>query len=328
MRFLVWITAICAALYAGYWVVGSRAVLQGAESALAEMKAGGRADYSAVSLQGFPSRFDLTIEAPQLVSADGYSQWQADFLQLLALSYRPNHLMAIFPPRQTLRAGYEEIALANSDLRASIALAASTDLALDHAEVEGHDLDLSSNFGWQLLAEKLVLASRRADGSGTTHEIALKVTGLAPGDQFRQLIDPQHRHPSVASTASAGMIASFDAPLDRRLAEAPVRLRALRDIGVTLSWGTMQLTASGAVEIDSAGLPVGRIDLVGDDWRAIFALLRDGGVFDPQLAPGFENGLAEIAKADGTPDQLKLPLIFENGGVWLGPLPLGPAPRF
>ena len=71
MRKLIWIVAIFAALYGGYWFVGSRAALTGMEAALDRMKAEGLGTYRAVTLRGFPSRFDITIDKPELVSGTG-----------------------------------------------------------------------------------------------------------------------------------------------------------------------------------------------------------------------------------------------------------------
>lgn len=328
MRAVIWLTFILAALYGGYWVVGSRAALRGAEAALVQMKAEGRADYASVSIEGFPSRFDLTIDAPKLVSPDGWSGWSAPFVQLLALSYRPNHLIAVFPDSQSFFAGPDQFTLKGERIRASVALSSDTSLTLDHAEMEGHALDLSASTGWQIMAQKLILASRQSDTSGTSHELALVLSDLAPGADLRSLIDPTGLYPAVAETARADMVASFDRPLDRGLTEAPAKLTALKSIDIALKWGNMALTIKGDLTIDPYGYPSGRLALEATDWRAIYGLLRNGGVIAPEVAANFENGLAEVAKAGGDANVLDLPLSFQDGAVWLGPLALGPAPRF
>lgn len=328
MRAVIWLTFILAALYGGYWVIGSRAALHGAEAALVQMKAEGRADYASVSIAGFPSRFDLTIDAPTLVSPDGWSGWSAPFVQLLALSYRPNHLIAVFPDSQSFFAGPDRFTLKGERIRASVALSSDRSLALEHAELEGHALELNARAGWQIMAQKLILASRRANASGTSHELALVLSDLAPGADLRALIDPSGQFPAVAGTTRTNLIASFDRPLDRALTQDPARLTALNSIDISLTWGSMALTIKGDLAIDSYGYPAGRLALEARDWHAIYGLLRNGGMIAPEVATQFENGLAEVARAGRDPDVLELPLTFQDGAVWLGPLALGPTPRF
>ena len=75
MRILICGVVTATLLYGGYWIVGSRSVLSGVETALAGMKQEGVADYASVSIRGFPSRFDLTVESPVLASRDGLERW-------------------------------------------------------------------------------------------------------------------------------------------------------------------------------------------------------------------------------------------------------------
>jgi len=93
---------ILAALYAGYWVVGSRTVEGQAVSGLDALQSDGwTVAYSDVNTRGFPSRFDTTVTDLDLTAPDG-TRYQAPFVQALALSYRPNEVIAAFPDEQTL----------------------------------------------------------------------------------------------------------------------------------------------------------------------------------------------------------------------------------
>ncbi len=328
MRPLLWLTALLAILYSGYWQVGSRAVLSGAEAALIEMKSEGRADYASVELHGFPSRFDLTISDPKLISADGQQSWQTAFVQFFALAYRPNQLIAVWPHDQTLITGNETLTLNSTDLRASVTLKAGLSLPLDHAELEGHAIDLSSDLGWQLLADKLVLASRQAAPGGQSHELAMVLTSLAPGNDLRRRIDPEGSLPALADTARANVIADFDRPLDRGLVTDEPRLIALRGLDAAFGWGPVALSAKGDLTLDPGGSPTGRIDTTIRGWRTLLTLLTAAGMLPPDMAQNLENGLGAIATGEGAASQVSLPLLFEGGFVRLGPFPLGPAPRF
>lgn len=326
MRALFWITALLAALYGGYWFVGSRAALQGVSDTLTQMKAEGRADFADISLRGFPSRFDITIDKPTIKIADQSVAWQAPFLQLLALSYRPNNLIAVWPDQQTLTLGPDTLTLETDDLRASVLLKASLDLGLDHAELEGHGLKLTSAFGWQALADKLIVASRQAGEDGTKHDLALILTGLAPGNDYRGRIDPARRQPAVAEEARLTMTATFDRPLDRRAVEQPVHLVALQAIDLRLKWGTIAIGATGDLTVDGQGTPSGQLALRLTNWRDLMVLLRENGSLSADRADTIERALSAAAATDD-PATVSLPLAVRDGMIWLGFIPLAPAPR-
>lgn len=327
MRVLFWLTGLLAVLYSGYWVVGSRTVLSGATEALTALKAEGRADFAAVTLQGFPSRFDLTIDAPKLTSADGSFAWQAPFLQLLALSYRPNNVIAVWPNEQAVRLGADNLTIQSQDLRASVMLKADLDLALDHAEVEGHGLVLTSAFGWQALAEKLIVASRQTGEAGTEHELAVVITGLAPGNEFRGRIDPARRQPAVAEEARLNLVVTFDRPLDRQALAQPPRVLSLEAIDLALGWGEISAAATGDLAIDPMGNPTGQLALSLKNWRDLLALLTEADLLPAEQAATVERALAGAAKADD-PTTVALPLTFRDGMIWMGFIPLAMAPRF
>lgn len=327
MRALLWTTALAAGLYGGYWFVGSHYALQGAEQALAQLKADGRADYASVALHGFPSRFDLTIDAPRLMSADGSLHWQAPFLQLLALSYRPNRLIAVWPNDQTLTVGPEVLSLHTTDLRANLNLTASTALALDSTTLAGQGPVLTREQGGAIAADSVLLATRAA-GSAAVHEVALVITGLSVDALLRQKIDPAGSLPPAADDARLGAVLSFDRPLDRSLAKTPARLMAIHQITGHFGWGPVQIDLKGDIEIDAKRNAVGRVILSAHHWRETLALAVRAGVIAADSAPRVEALLGSLAAQSGEADLLKLPLSLSDGLVRFGPLPLLPLPKF
>ncbi len=328
LRPLAFVTFGLAALYGGYWVVGSRAALSGAEAALAALKSEGRADYSGVELHGFPSRFDVTISDPRLLDpASGATIWSAPFLQVLALSYRPNQVIAVWPHEQSLTLGPAELGLTSEDLRASVALGASLSLPLDHAEVEGHGLTLSAGPELSVHADKLIFATRPSEGPAS-HQAALVLTGLAPAPALRSRIDPASRLPAVLEELRADATLTFDRPLDRSLTTATPRLTAIRAIDAKGGWGRISLTAQGELAVDANGFAEGRIKISATHWRDLLDLAREAGALSPDMARSLTNGLQAVALASGDPERLELPLIFRDGESFLGPFALGAAPRF
>ncbi|MCV2874258.1 DUF2125 domain-containing protein [Defluviimonas sp. WL0050] len=325
MRAVIWLTAAFAIFYGGYWAVGSRAVMEGTEVALADLRAAGRAEYGEVTLEGFPSRFDLAIENLQLTSADGAVHWSAPRVQVYALSYKPHHIIAALPPDQTLRVGREEIAIRSGDLRASAVFGIDPDLPLKRAQSVGTELALTSDHGWGATARELRLAIREGI-TATEQDVGAEVFDLSLSGQPSDLLT-QAGLPTGGGHVRLDAILTLDHPLNRHLPAEPLSVTAADIRSAELTWGTVQISASGRIEIAGSGQPEGRLELTIRDWRGALPLATALGLIKPEIAPTVEKALDGFAQLDGN-SELTLPLVIKEGWINLGPVPLGPAPLF
>ncbi|WP_415183392.1 DUF2125 domain-containing protein [Phaeovulum sp.] len=324
MRKLIGLVVVLLALYGGYWLVGSRAALRGAETALINARAEGWGDAEAVHLAGFPSRFDLTFTAPMLRRADGAVEWRAGTMQILMLSYRPNEVIAWFPHEQVLRAAGQDYAVTVEDMRASAGVSASPDLPLSHVTLVIKTPQIAAPDGSTLAAAE-VRGAIRAAGEPGRYDLGVEVIDLdLPGATLATLANGA-TIPQRIEWLHLDAALSYDRPLDRHTGETPPRLLAtdLRDF--ELHWGGMALAAQGTVEITATGQPEGRILLRATEWRRMLDMAVDAGLIAPKLAPTMQALGAQMAAASGG-EVLELPLVFANGRMSLGPLPLGAAP--
>lgn len=300
MRTLFFVVAVLAALYGGYWFVGSSQVETRAEAALAELEAQGWAvDYESLDVAGFPSRFDTTVTDLALASPEGRLAWAAPFFQVLALSYRPNRIIAVWPPEQRLTVAGQPIEIASESLRASAAFGLSADLPLEAATLEGALATVSSEAGWGFGLDRLLAAIRQA-GAAATYDLFLEAEGLRPAtvgaDVGLLRVDAQ---------------VTLDAPLDGRLQEAP-RLIALAIRDARLVQGKVALTASGDLAPDAQGFLAGSVLLTAENWRGLLDLLEGAGILIHDQAPLLQRALEELAQGS---DRIELPVTFRDGQV-------------
>lgn len=327
MRRLIWLVAILTAVYGGYWVVGSRAALKGAEAALAQMKAEGLADYGTVSIAGFPSRFDLTVTNPDFRSPDQRWGWSADFLQVLALSYRPNHVIAALPDRQALQTPLGPATLDGTGFRASAVFGADSQLPLDHAQLVSEAATLAAKAGWGLETASLRAAIRRAgDSSEAGYDVALELPGAIPQGSLADWLSPLAVATGATGRAVVKARITLDRPLDRQGGQR--RLQSLDVSEAELFWGRIDLAATGSLSLGPDGTPEGRIDLSARNWAELVEFAAGNGLIDPRTAPTVGAVLGQLALASGDATTLRVPLVFAGGRMSLGPVPLGPAPRF
>ncbi len=328
MRRLVGLVLVAAVLYGGYWVVGSRATLAGVRQALAQMKAEGLADYADVSIRGFPSRFDLTIDQPRFRSADGLTEWVAPFAQIFALSYRPNHIIAVLPQQQTLTLAGAPLQVTSDDMRGSAVFGASTMLPLDHAQTVAKEVIVTGPSDGFALTE-LRAAVRTADTAQNSYDIAAEVSGLSPTGEAQPIWALVAGDAAAKGWLKAETTATFDRPLDRQAAEAGVRMTGLQVSNLQASYGQFQLRGTGALTVTLAGVPEGKIDLEVRGWQGLPQVMVETGLIKPEVAPTVAKMLEALAVGSGSSDgTLRLPLTMTDGRMALGPIPLGPAPQF
>lgn len=318
MRRLIGLVLVLVVLYGGYWFVGARAVTATAQAALTEARASGQADAAGFALAGFPSRFDLTIDAPVARSADGAVEWSAALIQVFMLSYRPNKVIAWFAPRQTLRLGRQTFDLTVTDMRASAAVGLSTDLPLADVTLVGTAPRLVAADGAALAAREMRAALR---GAGEArYDLGVEVLDLdLPAPALPQGM------PARLQRLYLDARVTLSAPLDRHARLGPPQVTAIELNLAEIVWGGMVLRADGAVSITASDQPEGRILIRATEWQQMLDLAAGAGLVAPKLLPTVQAMAAQMALSPGG-DVLELPLVFANGRMSLGPLPLGPAP--
>lgn len=324
MRALLWITGILAILYSGYWVVGKNALQSGTEAFFANADRQGLiAENSGIAVEGFPSRFDLTVTEPRLGDPRTGLNWQAPFVQILTLSYTPWHVIAALPPTQTLRTPTEEITLTNTKLQASVVVVPGTALTLDRTTLVGSGVRAVSNLGWSVGAEDLRFATKTDPSLALTHEIGLEVLRLSPDPALAALMPGL---PPVIDLVRLDALATFSAPIDRFAGETRPQLTALSVKEGVFNWGTLNATAVGDLTV-VGGMPEGKLELAVRGWRDLVPLAVNAGAIKPEIATTVTNLMEAYAKSSGDAEVLKMPLVFAGGRMSLGPLPLGDAPR-
>jgi hypothetical protein len=328
MRVILWLTALACALYGGYWAVSSRAVLEGTNAALADLRSDGLADYGTVELSGFPSRFDLRIETPAFFSADGFARWQAPYVQIYALSYQPNHIIAVWPQTQKVTLGSETLEVNSTDARASVVFGIGASLPLDHAQMVAQGITVVSDADWGADLTEMRLAMRQGTSAANAQEVGIEVLNLGlTGGTAEQLIAAGPL-PARVDRARLDAVLSLDGPIDRFTPKKGLRVLAMDVRALELDWGNARLRGDGALAINAAGQPEGRIALRVANWRDLLATAIGLGLVRSEFAVTVESALGQLAQSSGDPEMLELPLVFAGGRMSLGPLPLGPAPNF
>jgi hypothetical protein len=322
MKALTIIVVVLAALYSAVWVAARTGAERGALAVAEGLRAEGwDVAYDDLSVRGYPSRVDTTVTGLRL--ANGAAGWQAPFVQVFALAWRPTEVIAVWPPEQVVTLPGQELTIASDGLRASASIAASTALALDQVTVESGPLTVVSSTGWATGADRALAAFRQAGPGPADYDLFIEATTLALPDPLRVVLDPGGQRPAALALLRLDAMVTLAQPLDR-FATGPAQVQALTLRQLALDWGDAGVTGAGSLTVGQDGTPEGRITLTLRNWRALIAVAVAAGVVSPEVAPTWENMGAALS---GGGDTLDLPVTFADGNMSLGPLPLGPAPR-
>ncbi len=324
MRFLIALVTILAGLYGGYWFIGRSAMASGVESFLVELRSEGwEVNYSGIDTRGFPSRFDTTISDLSLYHPASGTGWEADWLQLFALSYRPNRVIVVWPVEQYLQLPGERLTVTSGDLRASAGVKVSTALALDAVTVDGRDMVVASENGWEVELGRALFAFRAAGPGPADYDLFLELSDLAPPPETLRGLDETAGVPETIGTIRLDTGLTLQQPLDRHLSE-PVTIDAINLRDTRMIWGDVEVSGSGQLEADEAGFAEGRVALGLTNWDSLLNVAVTTGAMLPGLATGLSRALDALSQ-DG--ETVLAPFTFEEGRISFGFLNLGPAPQ-
>ncbi|UWQ22483.1 DUF2125 domain-containing protein [Jannaschia sp. W003] len=316
MRWLVIVVAVLAALWSGWWFAGAAGVRRGVEAAAAEAEARGwTVAWDDLSVVGFPNRFDTTLDAPRLEGPGGAWGWSAPFVQVFALSYRPNHLIAVAPNTQTLGTPFGPVEIASEDMRASLVVSPDPALPLERLQLTAEAVAAEGGLG-AVAVDALRLALREA-GAPHSYDVAFGAEGLVLPEALMRRSNVPGLPAEVGALELDGTVA-LDRAIDRTLDAAPA-VEALDLRAARVRWGGIDVTLSGRLEAGPEGLAEGALAAEIADVPALARALE--GALDPArlaLARRFLVGFAP----EGRPDAARVDLQVRGGVVALGPFEL------
>ena len=328
MRALLVVVLVAAALWGGYWFVGSRAVEQSVQGwfAAQDGDAGLEASEAGVTVAGFPNRFDLTVTEPRIMDTVEGIGWTAPFVQVFSMTWKPWHIIAAFPQEMTVFVPGQEVVVSSTQAQASVVLVPGTDLALNRTVLVGDGVALRSTAGWEVSATSARFATTRAPDDATAHEVGLELTTINLDAAFRMALQQASDLPEQIDQLRVDARLEFSAPLDRHAAETRPKPEAVVLREALLRWGDLVISGRGEVVPASNGRAEGRIEIRVENWRKMVPVMVTAGLITPQVSETVTKAMELLANQDGTPEVLDVPLVFSDGRMSLGPIPLGPAP--
>ncbi len=308
---LIAVIVICAIGWSVYWVIGGRIMQERVERWLDfPADSSWSVAYDSVALAGYPNRFDTTVTGFELRHKDSEAAWRINPLRLFALSYQPQKFIAVWPAEQTVvlpRGGLVDVF--TDDMRASMSFGVD---ALPYEAVMSIKGALLATPMGAVPIEDVLLAMRAVDGegAGADYDVDMRVDGLyLPVQDEPSRIDGHIRARVVMDAESVARVARVD------IMSSDVRMQ-----GVVLQ-------ATGSLRADADGYLIGDLSVAVQNYTELPALLAVYGVIKPTMAARVGKTLSFISALALDKSRVSVPLRFDGGKMYLGPLPIGEAPR-
>jgi len=331
MRGLVIGLGVVSVLWTGLWLGASALAKRGVNDWVASrQQVGQMAGHDGLSVQGWPGRLTLTLDAPYYADPWTGLSWVGPRAQVTLDALKPTALRAEMPGVQTLHTPAGTLTLSTDALEAEVALA-GTDLALDSVGLRARLFDLAGPDGAGLRFDSFELDLHRGDAPAR-YMLDWRMTAIRP-DPARTTLPGAEGAEMPGTIDRVGLRAALDltAPLDRHagVRAEPPALQALRFDDIALDWGRAEITGTGALAPDARGFAEGEIVLNVRNWPDLIAVAVALDWLDAELAPTWTRFLTLLQ--DETPEAaaegvLVARLRFGGGRARLGPIPLGPAP--
>lgn len=329
LTLLVTLLVVAALAWGLYWFVGAMALERATTAWLDARRAEGWVAEAAVETRGFPNRFDTTFSGLELADPGTRVGWSAPVFQMLALSYKPNHLIMIWPGAQRVSTPEQAITVDADRLRGSVIVDPDPLTPLRSATVELAEARVSSNEGWTATVAAGQVSMRVKPGATepATYDLYLDLGELAPDAAFIARLSGKDRLPDTIASIRIGAVVSYDKPWDRTAVDdaRPQPRKVLLET-LTARWGGLDLRATGALDIGPDGAPLGTIEVSARNWRDMIEIARALGVLEERHVGTVTNGMELFSALSGNPERLEVPVSFRDGQTFIGPVGVGPAP--
>jgi len=317
MRGLLILVLLAAAGWSGYWWVGSTAQENALNGWLQQQRdAGWIAEVEDLTVRGYPNRFDSIMTGLHLSDTVNDWTWQATEFDLIALSYKPNHIIAKWQGEQIVNVAGVNTTINSEMLRGSLVFEPQTSLALRRVQLEARELTLVTEL-WNTAAKTANIAFFASETPNTYDLFARLKTVRLPTSL-------QHIVELVELDATLG----FDASWDKYAVEGTPP--ALQDISIRsfkLVQEKVRVSADGDLLIDPDGYIEGTLEFSVTHWRDVLKTATETGAFTADQLNKIEQALTTLTALSGNPNTLDFSLSFYNQTTYLGIVPVGPAPR-
>ena len=327
---LIGFLVVLAILCGGWWAVASAGLQRGIVKWFDARRAEGwQAELGSVSKQGFPLRISAKLQDVAVADPDGGVAVALSQVDLSTPIYWPGYVTVALPETPiTVARGNLRAQVQAQNAVANLRLRPGTSLPLQSLSLRSDTWTIDTGLGSALGAETLALEAQQQTAGESVYDITLNAKALTPGTVARTGLGLAQDWPAAFDTVSAAMTVTFDRVWDRRaLNRHRPQPRAIQLSQAQVTWGSVDIRASGDITVDEAGLASGSVSVQAENWPMMLEMAQSAGYLRPDFRPQAEQMLTALAQMSGQATALDLTITLTDGRMSMGFVPLGRAPK-
>ena len=281
-----------------------------------------------VSVTGYPTEFVTQFDDISLADPATGLVWSAPRFTLRQAAWDPSRIEAIWPDTHSIASPGERLTISAGELVSILDVRPAAQLALDSSQTRFRDIRIDSTLGWQSrLAAGQIEMTREAE-TPSTYRIRLEASDVTPPEQIARRVDPAGLLPAAIPIVLSDALVSFDKAWDlSAIEDARPQPVAIDLAEARAEWGALLLRMSGSVAVDGEGRATGEVAIRAENWPEMLAMAERGGIIGAGARRTAESALGFLAGLSGRSEDLDVTLRLDAGFMFLGPLPIGEAPR-
>ncbi|APX12265.1 DUF2125 domain-containing protein [Tateyamaria omphalii] len=328
MRRLMWIVALVALVWCGWWWAASSG-LRGGVSAWFDARAaeGWQAEVQEVTGGGFPLTLRAGLRDVALADPQAGLAIRTGTLDIAAPAYWPGDVTVTLDDDPILIASpFGRSTLTMADGVMALNLHPGTALELEALGWTSGPWQVEDAQGILAQAGDLTLTMVQTDGA--TYALTAAAQSFAPGSAARRNLRLPDTFPGAFDSLQMRADITFDTAWDRRALDQRRPQPRVIDLHLAEAiWGDLQFNLSADLTVDAQGNPSGTVAIQAENWRTMLDLAENVGALPAQLRGQVEGVFQALAGASGNDDTLDVELTLRDGAIRLGFIPLAPAPR-
>jgi hypothetical protein len=328
-RVSIWVALVLAGA-ATAWFMWAFVTERAVSGWLAEREAEGwSVAVEEIAVRGFPTAFRTQAREVSLADPGTAWAWHAPVFTLQQPALDLGRVTAIWPAEQQFATPTGRLTLRAEDLTATLDVRPFSRFLLERSETRARGLEILASDGAETtLTQANAVVDWRPEDGPATYDIRLEAREWRLPETLLGRLAPDGLLPPAIPAVTAEMRVAFDRPWDlSAIEDSRPQPRRIDLEEWRAEWGDLMFRSSGSLTVDAEGRATGDLAIRAENWETMLDLAERSGALTPALAGTARAALGFVAGLSGAPEHLDATLRLEDGFAYLGPLPLGEAPR-
>ncbi|MDB9851594.1 DUF2125 domain-containing protein [Amylibacter sp.] len=328
MRLLVIIILTAALSWSAYWFLGKSVRETALNKWFTEKSENGWIVENSLSLRGFPNRFDAIIKDIKLENPKSGLKWFADRLEILQLSYKPNHFIILGPLDQKIKIYNQELLIKSERLRSSLVFEPGGQLEINRSTISSENFLINNSKSLSISAENLIFALRKNSVTETEYDFGINLKQITTGIINLKEYDPKGTMPEKFDTLKLNVATKFNNPINQENFQRELKsISNLKINDMQFQWGSFKLKAVGDLRLDVNKFLDGKITLKAKNWNQLLDLALNNGQINQNVKNTIVTIFSIFSAISGNNQELEIPLKFSNKKMYIGIIPIANTPK-